>query len=227
MNNKGNILRHFFNTPEEYLNLKIDVSERVLDVADILIENKIRMLSETPATEQQFAAPGEGGFDMGAILAIGAADIPQEERDRQIAAIMDDWATKKVHAIRQMEPDDLRLVFGVGFFDSFKVDWISTLMADMGFGVEDSNFNIIMSQMVLHVGHDRWVDVIQNWKRPCRCLSDMDNTDGQRGCDVIATGMLKGIMYLIGGSSAGISAKKFTQLFKANPAIFAAIFAVG
>ena len=48
MSNKGNILKYFFNTPEEYINLKIGVSERVLDVVDILVENRPTIILETP-----------------------------------------------------------------------------------------------------------------------------------------------------------------------------------
>ena len=97
MSNKGNILKYFFNTPEEYINLKIGVSERVLDVVDILVENRPTIILETPSTSDPGPPKlGGDGLPLKQLMTIGAADLPQAEKDELVDAIMDNWEHKRL-----------------------------------------------------------------------------------------------------------------------------------
>ena len=175
MNIDQAVLACCFNSKDEYIRTKLDLDDRIINLASILIESSPYLLREEDYEEDD---PG-WWFRKG--------DLRIEPGIGQNIA---DWGARVAEKIKGLSTDETFRLFGPAFVRTFQADYIAQLLTNMG--VTKPWLAQIFTQALLEIGKDEWSDIIDNWKTRYRPPLPA------RGCDRVADAITRGVAYQIG-----------------------------
>ena len=169
------VLTCCFNSKDEYIRTKLDLDDRIIRLASMLMESSPYLLREEDYEED----------DPGWWFRKGELRI-----EPGIGQNIADWGERVAEKIRGLSTDETFKLFGPAFIRTFQADYIVQLLKNMG--VTKPSLAQIFTQALLEIRKDEWPDIIDNWETPYRPPL------ATRGCDRVADAITRGVAYQIG-----------------------------